>query len=102
MHRYWIFPNHPDMMNDHRWTVHPLAIALLVVLVAAICVGAVALYRYVSRGSLHAGAGSAPTNAPASSVAEDVLRMRLASGEIDEADFRSRLRALRGDSPAVG
>ncbi|MFJ8114037.1 SHOCT domain-containing protein [Streptomyces sp. NPDC096132] len=54
---------------------------------ALIITVAVLLFRAVNRPQEH-------THPPATPSAEDILRERLARGEIDEDDYRRRLNAL--------
>jgi putative membrane protein len=82
--------------GDGRWEMHHgygagwLMVVLMLVLVVAVVIAVVALMR-----------GVVPTTAghgtPAHRVSDDprsILQERLARGEIDEADFRARMRAL--------
>jgi putative membrane protein len=62
---------------------HGLGIFVLLVIVALVVTGIVLLVRHFSAGP------------HSTRDAEDVLAQRLARGEIDEADYRSRLDALR-------
>lgn len=80
--------NHHDGMRfgEHAGR-HPLAFILLIVIVALVITGIVLLARHFSGGG---GSGARGTR-----DAEEVLAQRLARGEIDEADYRSRLDALR-------
>ncbi|QNS02298.1 SHOCT domain-containing protein [Streptomyces xanthii] len=55
---------------------------------------AVLLFRALDRPHEH-------THAPAAPSAEDILRERLARGELDEEDYRSRLNTLRGGPDAT-
>jgi putative membrane protein len=78
-----------------RWgTMHDngtgwLMVVLMLVLVVAVVVAAVALFRGWSPAtSTHAAAGSRPADPRA------ILQERLARGEIDEQDYRTRMRAL--------
>ncbi|MFF4015745.1 SHOCT domain-containing protein [Streptomyces sp. NPDC001843] len=60
---------------------------------ALIITGAVLLVRALNRPYEH-------TRTPATPSAEDILRERLARGEIDEDEYRRRLDALRSGPPA--
>lgn len=51
---------------------------------------AVLLFRALNRPPQH-------THTPSTPSAEDILRERLARGEIDEEEYRRRLNALRAD-----
>ncbi|GAB3273554.1 hypothetical protein GCM10027449_11090 [Sinomonas notoginsengisoli] len=65
----------------------------------AVITGIVLLARALGRGSAHAqGPGSQAALQPGTPAAprpEDVLAERFARGEIDEAEYRSRLDVLR-------
>ncbi|MGC4987457.1 SHOCT domain-containing protein [Streptomyces sp. DT193] len=58
---------------------------------ALIITVAVLLFRTLNRPQEH-------THVPATPPAEDILRERLARGEIDEDDYQRRLNALRAGS----
>jgi uncharacterized membrane protein len=74
-------------------TGHWLAqLVLFALLVAILVLGAIALIRY-----LRANPSALSTRSPETpSTPEDVLRMRLARGEIDAEEFRSTMSALTG------
>ncbi len=59
---------------------------------ALIITAAVLLYRALNRSPEHTHPPAAPTPTP-----EDILRERLARGEIDEEGYRRRLNILRTD-----
>jgi len=65
---------------------HGLGVLLLVLVLALIVAGIVLAVRHFSGGG----------NANATSDAERMLAQRFAQGEIDEAEYRSRLDTLRG------
>jgi putative membrane protein len=74
----------------HGYGAGWLMVGLMLVLVVAVVIAVVALMRGVVPTT--AGHG-----APAQRVSDDprsILQERLARGEIDEADFRARMRAL--------
>ncbi len=78
--------------GDHAGR-HGLGILILIVIVALVIAGIVLAVRHFS------GDGSAGRDASAPSGtrdAENLLAQRFARGEIDEAEYRSRLDALRG------
>ena len=64
---------------------HGLGVLLLVLVLALVVTGVVLAVRHFSGG-----------NANATSDAEHMLAQRFAQGEIDEAEYRSRLDTLRG------
>ncbi|MFJ4205702.1 SHOCT domain-containing protein [Streptomyces sviceus] len=59
----------------------------MIIFWALIIMAAVLLFRTLNRPGEH-------TPTPAAPTPEDILRERLARGEIDEDDYRSRLNAL--------
>lgn len=74
--------------NGRPWGLL-VGILLLFVLIALLVV-------LIVRLGSHRGAPSGATAAPTRSTAEDLLAERLARGEIDPAEYRERLTALRG------
>jgi putative membrane protein len=88
--------------GDGRWEMHDgsgagwLMVILMLVLVVAVVIAVVALMR----GVVPTPAGHAAA-APRISDPRAILQERLARGEIDEADFRARMRALE-DSGSSG
>lgn len=90
--------------GDGRWQMHDdgagwLMVILMIVFVVAVVVVVFALLR----GTLPLTAS--PTSAPAVGPGRDaraILRERFARGEIDEQDFRARMRALDEEGPATG
>ena len=68
---------------------HGLGILVFLVIVALVITGIVFAVRHFS-----GGAGRADSSG--TSEAENLLAQRLARGEIDEAEYRSRLNALKG------
>ena len=77
--------------GDHAGR-HGLGILILLVIVALVITGIVLAVRHFSGG----GAPLPPAAPPRTRDAENLLAQRLARGEIDEAEYRSRLDALRG------
>jgi putative membrane protein len=89
--------------NDGRWGMHDqgagwVMVILMLVFVIAVVVVAAAFLR-----------GTTPlTSAPHTPVvgrgpdARAILRERFARGEIDEPDFRARMRALDESEPSGG
>jgi len=72
---------------------HGFGIFILLVIVALVITGVVLAVRHFS------GSGGGDSTTPAGSAtrdAENLLAQRLARGEIDEAEYRSRLDTLRG------
>ncbi|MFI6151315.1 SHOCT domain-containing protein [Kitasatospora sp. NPDC051170] len=68
--------------------------------------GVVALVRYLGRSEQHRVAGPPPpstppppTSSPERPTPERLFAERLARGEIDPDEYRSRLATLRGDGP---
>jgi len=90
-----------DGYGDGRWGMHSgglgwLMLLLMVVLVVAVVVAAVALLR----GTVPTAAPHAVATRPATD-ARSILQDRFARGDIDESDYRARMRALdeTGASP---
>ena len=82
---------HDGMRFGEHGGRHGLGILILIVIVALVITGIVLAVRHFS------GSGSPAAPSPsATSDAENLLAQRLARGEIDEAEYRSRLDALRG------
>jgi uncharacterized membrane protein len=82
--------NHRDGMRfgEHAGR-HGLGILVFLAVVALVITGIVLAVRHFSGGGTsHGTSGTAE--------AESVLAQRLARGEIEEAEYRSRLDALRG------
>jgi putative membrane protein len=75
--------------------IHVIGVLILLVLLA-LAVTAVAMWY--SRRSGHQYHLHGHGRTVAESSAEDILRERLARGEIDEAEYRSKLTLLRGAS----
>ena len=85
--------NHHDgsVFRDHAGNGrHPLAILLVLIVLALLVTGIVLLVRHYSRPRDDTAAP------PPGSTAEQVLADRFARGEIDEAEFVSRRNVLRG------
>jgi putative membrane protein len=82
--------------GDGRWAMHDhdgagwLMVLLMLVVVIAVVVIAVALLRGTVAPSTTAGA--APDARP--TRPREILQERFARGEIDEQDYRARMRAL--------
>ena len=72
-----------------HWIIVAVLLTLFVALVAA---GVVAVIHFTRQAALP----PAKSADPATSTPEDVLRMRLASGEIGEDEFKSRMSVLAG------
>jgi putative membrane protein len=70
---------------------HGFGILILLVVVALVITGIVLAVRHFS-----GGATSTTPEVSGTRDAESLLAQRLARGEIDEAEYRSRLDALRG------
>lgn len=91
--------NHHDggRFGDHAGR-HGLGILVFLVIVALVVTGIVLAVRHFSgtgsRDGGHESGGATATSGTRD--AEGLLAERLARGEIDEADYRSRLAALRG------
>ena len=90
--------------DDGRWGMHDQAgtgwfmVILMLVVVAAVAVIVIALLRGTT--PLTASAGAPPVlRGP---DARAILRERFARGEIDEQEFRSRMRALDDSDPSSG
>ena len=77
--------------GDHAGR-HGLGILILIVIVALVITGIVLAVRHFSVG----GSGRDVPAPSGTRDAENLLAQRLARGEIDEAEYRSRLDALRG------
>ena len=77
----WAFPM-MGLLGGLLWLV---LIVLVVILI----------WRLVS-GTARPGRMPGPPESPPASAAEEVLRHRFASGEIDEEEYRRRLSILRG------
>ncbi len=74
--------------------------ALLVLLLFAIVATAIyAVMRYVNGSRVNLPLSN--RNTPINDSAEATLRMRLATGDISEEDFRSRINALRTSQQIV-
>ena len=78
--------------GDHAGR-HGLGILILLVIVALVITGIVLAVRHFSGGGSAGRRRAAPS---ATRDAENLLAQRFARGEIDEAEYRSRLDALRG------
>ncbi|MFE0464574.1 SHOCT domain-containing protein [Kitasatospora sp. NPDC058965] len=102
MMMYW------DDHGMNGWGTGFMALAMLLFLVLLV-VGAVALVRYLGRPAQaghtaqagHPGRPGEPGHGP---TPEDLLAERLARGEIEPDEYRSRLATLRGSGapPAAG
>jgi len=86
-----------DNYGDGRWGMHDsgggwLMLLLMLVLVVAVVVAAVALLR----GNVPVAGATAATRPPArlATDARAILQDRFARGDIDETDYRARMRAL--------
>ena len=81
--------------GDGRWEMHNgngagwLMVILILVLVVAVVIAVVALMRGVVPTPVGPGAAAQRISDPRA-----ILQERLARGEIDEADYRTRMRAL--------
>lgn len=90
--------------DDERWRMHDqagagwLMVVLMLVVVIAVVVVAVALLR----GTVPTAAGTAAATPGRAPGARAILQERFARGEIDEQDFRSRMRALDEEGPGTG
>jgi len=84
---------HDGMRFGEHGGRHGLGILILIVIVALVITGIVLAVRHFSGSG--SGAGRA-VETSGTRDAENLLAQRLARGEIDEADYRSRLDALRG------
>ncbi|HEX7717920.1 MAG TPA: SHOCT domain-containing protein [Marmoricola sp.] len=90
--------------GDGRWDrMHDggagwFMVLLMIVLVVAVVVAAVAILRGTVPSTHAAPAAPAPRGADPRAI----LQERLARGEIDEDDFRARMRALDEAGPASG
>lgn len=90
--------------NDGRWGMHDQAGGagwFMVILMLAVVFAAVVVVVVLLRGATPLTASPTP-RAVGGPDARAVLRERLARGEIDEQDFRSRMRALDESDPAGG
>lgn len=76
-------------MWDHGWAGMILGPIMMVLVIAAIVAAVIVLVRWLSPGSRASGGGSAGGDR-----ALDILRERLARGEIDEEEYTRRRRAL--------
>jgi putative membrane protein len=90
--------------GDERWRMHEqngagwVMVLLMLVITIAVIIAVVALLRGttpLTAGPRTAVGGRAPD-------ARAILQERFARGEIDEQDFRSRMRALDETGPASG
>ena len=92
--------------GDGRWDrIHDggagwFMVLLMIVLVVAVVVAAVAILRGMVQAPTAHAAHAVPTARGADPRA--ILQERLARGEIDEDDFRARMRALDEAGPASG
>ena len=89
--------------NDGRWGMHDqgagwVMVILMLVFVIAVVVVAVALLR----GTTPLTASPKAPAVTRSPDARAILRDRFARGDIDEPDFRSRMRALDESDPVGG
>ena len=75
---------------------HGLGILLLLVVVALVITGIVLAVRHFSADGASTTQASTTPEVSRTRDAENLLAQRLARGEIDEAEYRSRLDALRG------
>ncbi len=83
-----------DMMrwNRHGTGTHWWWLVGILLLFALVALAVVLIVRL----GTHRGGTTATPPAPPRSAAEDLLAERLARGEIDPAEYRERLTALRG------
>jgi putative membrane protein len=80
----------PGMMWDGGWGMMLFGPLMMVVFIGAIVVLVVLVIRWLGgSGHFPAGPGSPPARTPL-----DILKERLAKGEIDVAEFEERRRAL--------
>ncbi|MFD5462227.1 SHOCT domain-containing protein [Kitasatospora sp. NPDC127059] len=94
--------------NDHGmngWGIGLMTVSMLLFW-ALVVLGVVALVRHLGRTTPHGPAVPSPPAAPPSQrpTPEQLLAERLARGEIDPDEYRTRLDTLRGggDPPASG
>ena len=82
-------------LEENRWRMHDqdgtgwVMALLILLLVAAVAVAVVAFLRGTTPAS-----GTGPSPAARAVDARGILQERFARGEIDEQDFRARMRAL--------
>jgi putative membrane protein len=82
--------------GGERWRMHDgdgaewLMVVLMLVIAIAVVVAVIALLR----GAAPLAAGPRPPAAPRGPDPRAILQERFARGEIDEQEFRSRMRAL--------
>ena len=83
------------MMWDDRYGLWAGGGLLWLLVVVLVVVGIVGLILYLTRASRHAASLTAPPTPPADSALQ-ILRERFARGEIDQAEYEERRRALGG------
>lgn len=76
-------------MWEHGWAGMILGPIMMVLVIAAIVAAVIMVVRWLSPGSRSSGGGSTDSDR-----ALDILRERLARGEIDEEEYTRRRRAL--------
>jgi hypothetical protein len=87
-------------MHDRGGSDHPWLAALLVVMIgAAVALVVWALVRASHHPATAYPGHYLPPSAPPTDPALDVLRMRFARGEIDEAEYTTRAAHLQGPPP---
>jgi putative membrane protein len=90
--------------GDERWRMHDqngvgwFMVVLMIVIAVAVVIAVVALLR----GSTPLAPGPRAVSSGRTPDPRAILQERFARGEIDEDDFRSRIRALDDTGPAGG
>ena len=87
------YDDHWNMMSG---TAGWLMLLVMVVLVVAVVAAVVLLLREPRRSWVGPSATEPSPPLPSGEAAAGILQERLARGEIDEPEYESRLRALRG------
>ena len=89
--------------DDGRWGMHDQGAGwIMVILMLVLVVAVVIVVLAVIRGTMPLTATAKAPSVPRGPDARAVLRDRFARGDIDEPDFRSRMRALDEEGPAGG
>jgi putative membrane protein len=90
--------------GDGRWQMHDGDAAgwLMVILMLVLVVAVVVIVVAVLRGTMPLTSSASTPAATRVPDARAILRERFARGDIDESDFRSRMRALDEEGPAGG
>jgi putative membrane protein len=89
--------------GDGRWQMHDNGAGwLMVILMLVFVVAVVVVIFALLRGTTPLTASANPPAMPRGPDARAILRERFARGEIDEQDFRSRMRALDEEGPNGG